>query len=86
MRIKPYIVVYASLEDCFNSHIFKEVGMGQNRKAPDFLDAQECFASAIATGQLSEDKAADNFAGLYMYMGTWNGVDAFKNVETREYL
>ena len=52
----------------------------------EFKDAQEAFESAIAAGTLSAAQDAANYAGLYMYMGTWNGVDQFKNVDTRRYL
>lgn len=51
-----------------------------------FRDSQEAFEQAIKAGRLSVDREADNYAGLYMYMGTDDsGRDLFKNVETRCY-
>ena len=53
---------------------------------PAFKNSQQAFEEAIASGRLSADPVAGNFAGNYLYMGTWDGKDAFKHVETREYL
>ena len=55
------------------------------------LDSQKCFERAIASGRLQrEDKAAKNYVGNYMYMGTWDvvgkPVDAFKDIFTRIYI
>ena len=56
-----------------------------------FIDSKVAFAEAINCGELSDDEAQDNYAGHYMYMGTWdntNGVkcDWFKNRDYRDYL
>ena len=53
---------------------------------PEFKDAQIAFAEAIGAGRLSADRNAPNYAGKYMYMGTWAGRDAFKHCDTREYI
>jgi len=46
------------------------------------------FEQAIIQGRLSDDPKTDNYAGKYMYMGpTSDGLnDAFKNINTREYI
>ena len=54
--------------------------------APALNDSDECFDKAIDCGKLSVDKNAPNYAGNYMYMGTRNGTDLFKNIDTRKYL
>ena len=49
-------------------------------------DSKQAFNQAIRDGRLSVDRKADNYAGLYMYMGTEpSGLDQFKNIETRCY-
>ena len=56
-----------------------------------FKDSQAAFDAAIEDGRLSTDRAQDNYAGNYMYMGTVGygervmGPDLFKNIETRLY-
>lgn len=52
---------------------------------PTFKDPQEAFEQAISEGRLSADQQAENYAGHYMYMGTWSGVDKFKHAVTRQY-
>lgn len=47
---------------------------------------KEAFGRAIASGLLSADMTASNYAGHWMYMGTENGVDLFKNIDTRKYI
>jgi hypothetical protein len=49
---------------------------------------KDAFEEAIKEGRLSEDKNAWNWAGHYMYMGpTMDGkADAFKHIDTRQYL
>ena len=54
--------------------------------APEFKDPEVVFDAAITAGRLSAQPEATNYAGDYMYMGTWQGVDAFKNITTRAYL
>ena len=53
---------------------------------PVFRDARQAFDDAINSGRLSANPKDVNYAGRYMYMGTWTGKDAFKHVDTREYL
>lgn len=53
---------------------------------PTFRDSQQAFEQAIAEGILSTDPKQPNYAGNYMYMCTWDGVDEFKNIITRKYL
>lgn len=56
--------------------------MTMTYNAPDVA-----FDKAIASGRLSADQAAPNYAGLFMYMGTRDsGVDTFKHIATRKYL
>ena len=51
-----------------------------------FDDPQAAFERAIAEGRLSDSPCDLNYAGRFMFMGTWNGEDHFKNSVTREYL
>ena len=51
-----------------------------------YRDEGEAFEDAIKSGRLSADETASNFAGNYMYMGTWSGADAFKHRDTRQYI
>lgn len=52
-----------------------------------FRDTQEAFEKAIVDRRLSDNPDAENYAGLYMYMGTQeDGFDLFKHRETRRYL
>ena len=53
---------------------------------PEFKNPDIAFDEAIKAGRLSDDTKSPVYAGAYMYMGTANGVDLFKNVLTREYL
>ena len=53
---------------------------------PTFKDAQEAFKEAIAAGRLSHTDGEWNYAGAWMYMGTYSGKDQFKNINTRLYL
>jgi hypothetical protein len=48
--------------------------------------ANAAFENAIETGRLSADPKAANYAGDFMWMGTQNGRDLFKDTATREYL
>ena len=59
--------------------------MNQNQ-TPSFQDAPYAFDQAIAAGRLSANPKDANYAGHYMYMGTTNGKDAFKHINTRQYL
>ncbi len=49
-------------------------------------DPATAFDNAILVGRLSDNPRSSRFAGLFMYMGTMNGRDLFKNINTREYL
>jgi hypothetical protein len=53
---------------------------------PTFKDARQAFTEAIAAGRLTDQEPAWNYAGHWMYMGTYNGLDQFKNINTRLYL
>lgn len=53
---------------------------------PEFKNPQQVFEQAIARGILSADSSSKLYAGNYMYMGTVDGQDQFKNIDTREYL
>ena len=53
---------------------------------PTFKDAPFAFNQAIAEGRLSSDQHSHIYAGKFMYMGTVDGVDQFKNIITRQYL
>ena len=59
----------------------------------EFKNPQAACKSAIATGRLSDDPRAANYAGAYMYMGTkiWPDSsqpdrDLFKHKSKREYI
>ena len=49
-------------------------------------DSQAAFERAIAEGRLSDVQRSPVYAGRFMYMGTKDGLDLFKHVETRRYL
>ena len=50
-------------------------------------DPQAAFERAIASGRLSANPNAANYAGKYMYMGAArDGREAFKHSQTREYI
>ena len=53
---------------------------------PTFKPAQATFKAAIQAGLLSDDPTTSNWAGHYMYMGTFNGIDQFKHRDTRDYI
>ena len=53
----------------------------------EWKEPQKAFEDAIKEGRLSTDVTAKNYAGHYMYMGPGtNGKDAFKHINTRQYL
>ena len=53
----------------------------------EFLrDADQAFDEAIASGRLSDDPKSPIYAGRFMYMGTANGLDLFKHINTRQYI
>jgi hypothetical protein len=51
-----------------------------------FRDPHDAFEDAIRQGRLSGDPDSPLYAGEFMYMGTYNGVDAFQHVVSRRYL
>ena len=54
---------------------------------PSFRDSNEAFRQAIEQGRLTDESVSSPlYAGNYMYMGTYDGVDQFKDIVTREYL
>ena len=56
-------------------------------KHPPMKDSKQAFEEAIKSGRLSTDPTASNWAANYMHMGpSVNGGDAFKNIETRQYI
>jgi len=48
-------------------------------------EAFDAFERAIKEGRLSDNQKADNYAGFYMFMGSKDGRDMFKNTRTRLY-
>lgn len=48
--------------------------------------SKAAFIKAIEQDRLSANIFDTNYAGKYMYMGNYLGKDAFKNINTREYL
>ena len=58
----------------------------QQATGPVFKDARQAFRDAIAAGRLSDVDGQQHYAGEYMYMGTYNGKDQFKNILTRLYI
>ena len=53
---------------------------------PTFKNPQQAFEEAIKQGRLSANETDNTYAGHYMYMGTQDGRDLFKNKMTRQYL
>ena len=51
-----------------------------------FNPPNAAFDKAIRDGRLSRNHRLANYAGDYMYMGTVDGIDTFKNIDTRSYL
>lgn len=49
-------------------------------------ESQKAFEQAISDGKLSANPNSNGYAGKYMYMGSRDGSDLFKNSMTREYL
>ena len=50
------------------------------------IEPQEAFEYGIAEGLLSGFPDDDNFAGKFMFMGTWSNKLHFKNKVSREYV
>ncbi len=53
---------------------------------PTYNNPAGAFGKAIQEHRLSDNPQSSRFAGNFMYMGTWNGRDQFKHIQTREYL
>ena len=51
-----------------------------------FKEPQKAFEEAIEKGKLNKDPKSENYAGKWMYMHTEEKGDAFKNIDTREYM
>ena len=51
-----------------------------------YRDGDTAFNEAIASGFLNTDRASDRYAGKWMYMGTDENGDAFKNIDRRHYI
>lgn len=51
-----------------------------------FRKSEQAFQDALNTGRLNDNPPSFYYVGRWMYMGTWNGLDQFKNIHTREYL
>ena len=49
-------------------------------------ESEAAFYRAIRSGRLSALPTAENYAGLYMYMGHQDGIDLFKHIDTRHYI
>jgi hypothetical protein len=58
----------------------------QDEFNPTFKDPREAFEQAIRDKRLSRDPGAPNYAGNFMYMGTWDNKDQFKNIIDRRYI
>ncbi len=52
----------------------------------EYNDPQAAFERAIAEGRLSDDPSSPVYAGRFMFMGARDGLDLFKNIDTRRYL
>ncbi len=68
----------------------EETNLGQEMLAhmKAASDAGQAFAKAIEEGRLSDDEAAPNYAGHYMFMGYQGGTGKalFKHIDTRKYI
>lgn len=73
------ISVYFKLNNLLTHNELKEL-----LSVEPFKDASVAFSEAITKGILSMDTKKENYAGLYMYMGTWSNKDHFKNIQTRD--
>ena len=56
-----------------------------NTEKLNFIDPPKAFEEAINTEILSADETARNFAGNFMYMYSRDGINYFKNINTRKY-
>ena len=52
----------------------------------EYNNPREAFDRAIRESRLSDNPRSCRYAGRFMYMGRWDGVDQFKHTETRQYL
>lgn len=51
-----------------------------------FRKSEQAFQDALDIGLLNDNPTSFYYAGHWMYMGTWNGKDKFKNIITRKYI
>lgn len=66
--------------------ITEAVTFHSTREAYEIILARDAFETALALGHLSDKETAENFVGLYMYMGTTpEGTLQFKHINTRRY-
>lgn len=56
------------------------------KSEPIFKPAKQAFEDAIKACRLSSKSKDPQYAGNYMYMGTWNDKDQFKHIDTRQYI
>lgn len=56
-----------------------------NTEKVNFIDPQKAFEEVISSGILSDDETTQNFAGNFMYMYSRDGINYFKNINTRRY-
>lgn len=52
----------------------------------EFLDSTECFDAAIQQGCFVTDERHENYAGNFMYMGSYPSYHSFKHIDTRVYV
>ena len=79
----------ATTDDVADTHDGDDPSGGYSAEdwAPTFRDPQAAFQRAIDAGALSTDPDAADYVGEYMYMySPDDGRDAFKHIETREYI
>jgi hypothetical protein len=88
LAISIYFKLYSTLT---NSELIAflsrdKVALKDDSKGVLFKESKLAFSEAIQSGLLSADSGKTNFAGFFMYMGTWSNRDHFKNIRTREYV
>ena len=73
-------------DDCNTTRYERYDSEGNRIQTPEHRDPEAVFAEAIESGRLSDEPGTEKYAGRWMYMGTVDGVDTFKNSDTRQYL
>ncbi len=80
-------MAYTFCKLCQNQFLITEItNFCAPCQKPTFKNPDVAFDDAIRTGRLSTISTNNLYAGKYMYMGTYNGVDSFKNINTRQYI